>query len=71
MGSDNTKVRIHTKLEGLIKDWSALSTSKNGPTQHFIWSKACAETFKAAGKLQIVSVDFGDHPAALAPPGPS
>jgi CelD/BcsL family acetyltransferase involved in cellulose biosynthesis len=64
---NNTEVRIHTKLEGLTQAWTALSASTNAPMQHFIWSRACAETFKAAGKLQIVSVGSDDRPTALAP----
>jgi CelD/BcsL family acetyltransferase involved in cellulose biosynthesis len=67
MVSNSTEVRIHTKLEGLTQAWSALSTSTNAPMQHFIWSRACAETFKAAGRLQIVSVGSGERPTAIAP----
>jgi CelD/BcsL family acetyltransferase involved in cellulose biosynthesis len=67
MVSNQTRVRIHTQLEGLDQVWSGLSARGNGPMQHFIWSWACAETFKAAGKLQFVSVGSDDQPTALAP----
>ena len=66
MVRNNTEVQIHTKLEGLTQAWKGLSTTRDGPIQHFIWARACAETFGAAG-LQFISVGSEDDLTALAP----
>lgn len=62
-----TGVHVYHKLEGLEQVWTGMSTTTNGPMQHFIWSWACAEAFKDAGKLQFVAVGSDDQPVALAP----
>ena len=67
MVSDNTEVRIHTRLECLAHAWNSIGTTMNSPMQHFIWSRACAETFRSAGEPQFVMVGSEEHPKALAP----
>jgi CelD/BcsL family acetyltransferase involved in cellulose biosynthesis len=67
MVSDNAEVRIHTKLEALTRAWNSIGTTMNSPMQHFIWSHACAETFRSAGKPQFVMVGSEERPTALAP----
>jgi CelD/BcsL family acetyltransferase involved in cellulose biosynthesis len=67
MVSNNTEVRIHTKLETLTQAWNSIGTTMNSPMQHFIWSRACAETFRSAGKPQLVMVGSEERPTALAP----
>jgi CelD/BcsL family acetyltransferase involved in cellulose biosynthesis len=67
MASDDTEVRIHTKLEGLTRAWNSIGTAMNSPMQHFIWSHACAETLRSGGTPQFVVIGSDDHPKALAP----
>ncbi|MBO0720235.1 MAG: GNAT family N-acetyltransferase [Blastocatellia bacterium] len=67
MVSNEANVRIHNKLEGLTEAWDTLGTTRESPMQHFIWSRACAETFRAAGQLQFFSVGSDDDLMALAP----
>jgi CelD/BcsL family acetyltransferase involved in cellulose biosynthesis len=67
MVSNNTEVRIHTRLEGLTNAWNSIGTTMNSPMQHFIWSNTCAEAFGSAGKPQFVMVGSEEQPTALAP----
>ncbi len=67
MVSNNTEIRIFTKLEELNQTWNTIGTTMNSPMQHFIWSLACAETFQSAGKPQFVMVGSAGQPTALAP----
>lgn len=67
MVRDDAEVRIHNKLEGLTEAWDTIGATRESPMQHFIWSQACAETFRAAGQLQFFSVGSDTDLTALAP----
>jgi CelD/BcsL family acetyltransferase involved in cellulose biosynthesis len=54
-------------LDRLARAWDTLGSTVDSPMQHFIWSRACAETFTAAGKLNAIAVGAGDQLAAIAP----
>ena len=65
VGRDNSEARILTRLEGLARTWDSIGTSMKSPMQHFIWSRACAETFRS--EPQFVVVGSEEQPKALAP----
>jgi CelD/BcsL family acetyltransferase involved in cellulose biosynthesis len=54
-------------LDALAGSWDALASAAGSPTQHFIWSRVCAEAFDHAGALHMMAVGRGDHATAIAP----
>jgi CelD/BcsL family acetyltransferase involved in cellulose biosynthesis len=54
-------------LDPLARAWRDLETVASSPTQHFIWSQACAESFHDARELQTVVVRDRGRVTALAP----
>lgn len=62
-------VRIVRDLPGLASlqhAWEALTAIGTSPMQHYIWARACAETF-AAGRLRIVALESQGEIVAIAP----
>ena len=62
---DNSEVCTLTKLEGLARTWDSIGTSMKSPMQHFIWSHACADTFRSEPHFVVVGSE--EQPKALAP----
>jgi CelD/BcsL family acetyltransferase involved in cellulose biosynthesis len=54
-------------IDRLAQVWDSLGSTVDSPMQHFIWSRACVETFGSAGKLNAIAVEAGDHLTAIAP----
>jgi CelD/BcsL family acetyltransferase involved in cellulose biosynthesis len=54
-------------LDSLSAVWDAVSGARASPMQHFIWSRACAETFSADYSLRVLTVGPARRPSAIAP----
>jgi CelD/BcsL family acetyltransferase involved in cellulose biosynthesis len=54
-------------LEPLARAWRELESAASSPTQHFIWSQACAESFHDARAPQAVVVRDRGRTTAVAP----
>lgn len=59
-------VRDLAGLTGLQQAWEALTAAATSPMQHYIWARACAETF-AAARLRVVAVESQGEIVAIAP----
>jgi CelD/BcsL family acetyltransferase involved in cellulose biosynthesis len=60
-------IRDLRDLDALAGSWDSLASAAGSPTQHFIWSRICAEAFDHAGALHMMAVGRGEHATAIAP----
>ena len=60
-------VRDSHGLDRLAPIWNSLESACHSPMQHFIWSRACAETFGSVGALRVTAVGSDGRYTAIAP----
>jgi CelD/BcsL family acetyltransferase involved in cellulose biosynthesis len=55
------------ELDRLSAVWDAVGAVGASPMQHFIWARACAETFSSDYGLRVLTIGPVHRPAAIAP----
>jgi CelD/BcsL family acetyltransferase involved in cellulose biosynthesis len=60
-------IRDSHDLERSNNPWSTLELAANSPTQHFVWSQACATAFTQRGELSVTVVGDPIRFTAVAP----
>ena len=60
-------IRDSRDLDRLSDPWSTLELAANSPTQHFVWSRACATAFTARGDLSVTVEAQDGRFTAVAP----
>jgi CelD/BcsL family acetyltransferase involved in cellulose biosynthesis len=65
--ADPLAVQRDSPIDRLATAWSDLERASTSPTQHFIWSSACAGAFHGAGDIQPTMVGNERGCTAIAP----
>src|SRR5262245_16593193 len=63
-------VRIIADRDGLAQlapAWDALTSTWDSPMQHYIWTRAHADTYSATTELHLVTIGPPHAPVAIAP----
>ncbi|MGI0485192.1 GNAT family N-acetyltransferase [Pantanalinema rosaneae CENA516] len=67
IGTTVRLIRTINDLEQLPKVWEVFGATVNSPIEDLTWIKACAQSFQAAGDLQVFVVQQEERSIALAP----